>query len=199
LIRSSIIVDRHVDELRPHPRYQDLCGHISNLELFNMAKQGEILFEEPLIITNTGIILDGYKRWTLAHKQRRTRLPCLEYSFASDGEVLRFLVERQLEKHQTRNPFFRVLLALELEPFLRQQAKERQQLGGREKGWSNLTKDGAVNVRWEIARIAKVSSGNVSKVKHLLQTAQNFSKLSEEMKSAFIWHTCGAKNLQPDN
>ena len=83
-IRTPTLVDRRVDGLRPHPRYQDLCGPIVKLDLFELERQGQALFEEPLMVTDTGIILDGYKRWTLARTQGRLHLSCLEYAFNTD-------------------------------------------------------------------------------------------------------------------
>ena len=86
----------------------------------------------------------------------------------------------------------RTLLALELEAVLRKQAKERQQIGGREKGSSNLAKANPVYVRSEIVRMAGVSSGNVTKVKQILERA--YPELLEELRRdeisihrAYIW------------
>lgn len=62
------------------------------------------------------------------------------------------------------------MLAWDLEPMLIEKARANKQLGGREKGWSNLTKAEQVHVRSEIAKAAAVSTGNVTKVKQLNQT-----------------------------
>jgi hypothetical protein len=133
-----------------------------------MANLGEGLWEEPLVVTDSGIILDGYKRWLLAHQQKRTHVLCIQHSLERDADVLSFLIDLQLRKPKVQNDFQRILLALELEPMLRAMAKERQQIGGRDKGSSNLTNDARIDVRSEIARRAKVSAGNVTKVKQVL-------------------------------
>lgn len=167
-VSCPVFVTRRVEHLRPHPRYEELCGPIHEKTLFDMAKRGEALFEEPLSVTDTGIVLDGYKRWLLARDEGRDLLFCYQYSIDDDREVLRFLVDLQLRKPAIQCDFFRILLALELEPMLMEAARERQRIGGREKGSSNLTKARPLDVRSEIARMAGVSAGNVTKVKQVL-------------------------------
>ena len=79
-----------------------------------------------------------------------------------------------LQKHRRSNglnDFNRILLALELEPWLKQQARFNQQFGGQRKGSSNLTEADRLDVRSEIAAVAGVSTGNVSKVRQLASTA----------------------------
>ena len=166
--RSPALVTCHVEDLHPHPRYEELCGPIHDKTLFDMAKRGEALFEEPLLVTTTGIILYGYKRWVLVGDKGRAYLNCCQYSIDDDGEALRFLVDLQLRKPAIQSDFFRILLALELEPILREEAKGRQRIGGREKGSSDLRKARPLDVRAEIAGIAGTSVGNVTKVKQVL-------------------------------
>ena len=134
-----------------------------------MEQRGDAVFDEPLLVSNTGTILDGYSRWTLARQQGRSHILCVEYAFTTEDEAFRFLIQRQLARHEPLNAFSRVALALELEPVLREKARERQMLGGQKKLPSDLTKAGQVDVRSEIAKLAKVSTGNVTKVKQLLQ------------------------------
>ena len=63
-------------------------------------------------------------------------------------------------------------MAQELEPWLREKARSNKQAGGQQKGSSNLTEADKLDVRSEIAAVAGVSTGNVSKVKQLLLHAQ---------------------------
>ena len=88
---SLFLRSRSVNELRPHPRYRELCGPIPKMTLFAMSEKGEVLFEEPLVVDNSGTIVDGYKRWMLAKKQQRSHLLCLEYSSNSDEDTFRLL------------------------------------------------------------------------------------------------------------
>jgi len=79
-----------------------------------------------------------------------------------------------LQRHrriQGLNGFCRIRLALHLENYLREKARSNQQLGGRIKGSSRLTEADRIDVRREIARVAGVSVGNVSKVKRILSGA----------------------------
>jgi hypothetical protein len=69
------------------------------------------------------------------------------------------------------NAYGRTLLALDLEQSLKDKARANQQSGGRNKGSSNLTEAKTLDVRSEIAAIAHVSTGNVTKVKQLRETA----------------------------
>lgn len=79
-----------------------------------------------------------------------------------------------IRKHQRSdglNAFCRILLALELEPWFKAQARHNQQLGGQKKGSSNLAEADRLDVRAKIADAAGVSTGNVTKVKHLASAA----------------------------
>jgi len=67
------------------------------------------------------------------------------------------------------NAFNRVRLALDLDSGFREIAKENQRTGGLKKGSSNLTTVKKIDVREEIARVAGVCTGQVSKVKELLR------------------------------
>jgi len=114
------------------------------------------------------MIIDGYARWALAKEFKRPILHCLEYEL-STAEAL----ERLLQRHRRSNglnDFSRIMLALDLEPAFADKALSNQQIGGRQKGWSNLTKAEQVHVRSEIAKAAAVSAGNVTKVKQLKDT-----------------------------
>jgi hypothetical protein len=63
------------------------------------------------------------------------------------------------------------VLAQELEPWLKRKAHLNQRRGGQYKGSSSLTEADKLDVRKEIACIAGVSVGNVTKVKQLSTTA----------------------------
>jgi hypothetical protein len=75
-----------------------------------------------------------------------------------------------LERHRrssTLNAYSRTLLALDLEPTLKEQALLNQRVGGQKKGLSKLTEAEKVDVRSAIATAAGVSAGNVSKVREI--------------------------------
>ncbi len=94
---------------------------------------------------------------------------CMEYEL-TERESLYWLLERH-RRSNGLNDFIRILLALELEPWLKNKARLNQQIGGQDKGSSKLTEAETVDVRYEVACVAGVCVGNVSKVKQLIGTA----------------------------
>ena len=72
---------------------------------------------------------------------------------------------RKHRRSQGMNDFIRIVLALDIEPYLKDQAFLNRQAGGRLKGLSKLTQAQKVNSR---AEVAQVSVGNVHKVKYIL-------------------------------
>jgi hypothetical protein len=155
-------------DLRPHPSYARHGLAVSADELSAVRAGGELAFLEPLAITRDRIIIGGYACWELAKEVRRPSLPCIEYDL-SETEALEWLLQRH-RRSIGLNDYSRIMLAWDLEPTLVEKARANRQLGGREKGWSNLTKAEQVHVRSEIAKAADVSTGNVAKVKQLNQT-----------------------------
>jgi len=156
-----------VDDLHPHPSLVRHNLTPSAQEMSMLSERGEAAFRDPLTITQDNAILDGYAQWQLARTQERQTLLCLQHEMTEEESLL-WLVQRQ-QRSAALNPFSRILLALELEPWFRQQARSNQQRGGQCKGSSNLTEADRLDVRVKVAAAAGVSVGNVSKVKHLLQ------------------------------
>jgi len=165
------LVTRRVDELRRNSSYVRHQLTVSASQLSALAALGDLAFLEPLLITRDGIIIDGYARWELARRQGRLTLPCIEYQL-TQAEALAWL----LQSHRSSDglhAFCRTLLALELESWLKEKARANQQAGGQNKGSPNLTEAQRLDVRKEIARVAGVSVGNVTKVKQLTTTAHS--------------------------
>ena len=141
------LVTRTVDELHPHPIYtrHRLTVPISKLSAL-AARGGNLLaVRDPLVITKNGAIVDGYARWELARLQGIQTLPCMEYEL-TEPESLYWLLERH-RRSNGLNDFIRILLALELEPWLKNKARLNQQIGGQDKGSSKLTEAETVDVR----------------------------------------------------
>jgi hypothetical protein len=159
------LVTLHPDELHPHPSYTRHSLTVHAYQLSAVAELGDLAFRDPLITTQDHIILDGFARWTLARLQGRSTLECIQYEM-SESEALQNLLQRH-RRSSGLNDFIRICLALELEPFLKSKGRAKQQAGGQNKGSSTLTEAARVDVRKEIARIAGVSVGNVTKVKQL--------------------------------
>ncbi len=162
------LVTCRLSELRPHPSYVRLRFTVPASKLSSLAERGELAFREPLVITRERIVIDGYLRWELARRKGRPVHSCIEYELTEE-ESLRWLLQKH-RRSNGMNDFCRILLALELEPCLKEKALSNQRLGGRMKGLSNLTEAATVDVRKEIAAAAGVSVGNVTKVKQLVET-----------------------------
>lgn len=190
------LVDCRLDELHLHPSCVRHNLAVPASKLCALAELGDLAFREPLVITQDHIILDGLARWTLARLQGRPTLACIEYEM-SEAEALQNLLQRH-RRSSGLNDFIRICLGLELEPFLKAKGRAKQQAGGQNKGSSILTEAQRLDVRKEIASIAGVSVGNVTKVKQLTTTAHSdiIKALRERELSihrAWLW-----SKLSPD-
>jgi len=164
-----LAVVRSPEQLRLHPALEEL-GWVSLISELNKAvRQTNPSVTEPILITTNGIILAGIGRWRSAIFDGRHEINCSEYPFTEDQD-LHFI----LTHHQTRrewNDFIRICLALKLEPYFQQRARDNMRAGGRYKGLANLPEAQHIDVREEIARFAGVGARNVSNVRTILQTA----------------------------
>src|SRR3954467_15790658 len=165
------LVTRRVDDLRPHPSLVRHHLTVPFSELSAVAARGAIAFRERLVINQDNTILDRYDQWEWARLRGRETLPCIEYELGEE-EALQFLLQSH-RRSNGLNDFGRIVLALDLEPFLQQKARSNQQSGGQHKGSSNLTEAHRLDVRTGIAAAAGVSTGNVTKVKQLLAAAHS--------------------------
>jgi len=138
-------------------------------QLSALIDLGEIAFQQPIVVTANGIIVDGYARWQLATRQGRETILCLEYEL-TDEEALRWLIKTH-RPLRGLNSYCRILLALDLAPSLQETARENQRLGGQHKGSSNLTEAQKLDVRAKTASAAGVSSGNITKVEQIARSA----------------------------
>jgi hypothetical protein len=163
------LVTRRVDELRPHPSYSRHGLTVSACQLSALMALDDQVLEEPIAIKEDGLIIDGYARVERARQLGRTTILCIEHNLTEE-EALRELLRRHLGCNEL-NPFSRILLARELEPWFKEKALENQKAGGENKGSSKLTEAERVDVTAKIAEAADASVGNISKVKQLLRTA----------------------------
>jgi hypothetical protein len=132
------------------------------IRIGRVAKQPEPI-GEPLLTTPAGMIIDGYARWRVAKDRLQPTLPCIQHDL-SDEEALRAVI-RHHKGSTGLNAFCRILLALELEPFLRASGVQPPDAS------SNLTSIRHRDVRPDIARAAEVCTGNVTKARQVLETA----------------------------
>jgi hypothetical protein len=162
-----------------------------------LDERGDFAFQEPLMITRNRTIIDGYSRWELARRQGRTTVTCIEYDL-TEQEALHWLLQRH-RRVEGLNAFCRIVLALDLEPWFREQARVNQSAGGQIKGSSKLTEAERVDVRSEIAAAAGVSVGSVTKVKQVMTTA--CTELQDALRNgevsihrASLWREMSSEN-----
>ncbi len=189
------LVHRPVTALRPHPTYLELCGPIAATRVRRVSQQAGAM-REPLLITTDGTILDGHVRWQVAMDRHQPSLCCIEYDLTEE-EALEFLLARH-HKSEGLNAFCRIVAALKLEPYYRASNSRRPQAASANTRSSNLTNVGRKDVRAEIARIAGVSTGNVTKVKQLLETVipeirEQLRRGAVRIHRAWQWRHLSAK------
>jgi hypothetical protein len=171
-----------LDELRPHPSYVRNRLSVFASQLSTLAALGDLGFREPIVITRDRTIIDGYARLDLARRQGRVTILCIEYSLTEE-EALRWLIQSN-RPSRGLNAYRRILLAMDLEPFVRERARANQQAGGRNKGSSNLTEARQLDGRSEIAAAAGASTGNVTKVRQLMKSVH--PKVEQAVRSGEI-------------
>jgi len=165
------LVTRRLDELLPHSSYVRHRLSASASQLSTLFSIENLAFRDPIMITRLGTIIDGYARFEVAKKHGRETLCCIECDL-SEEDALRWLIQRH-GSSRGLNAFNRILLALDLETILQETSRCNQQHGGQCKRLSNLTEAQKLDVRSEIAKIAGVSVGNVTKVKQLLKSSHS--------------------------
>jgi len=163
------MVMRRTDDLKPHPSLAKQNLWPTNEQILALDKLGNAIFEQPLLITQENLIVDGYARWRIARQRERDAVLCQVLQL-TEQEAL----QRILQNHcrpDWLNAFSRIQLALDLEPWFQEKARINQSNGGKNKGSSKLTEDRRIDCRKQIAALADVSTGNVTKVKQILDSA----------------------------
>jgi hypothetical protein len=157
---------RSTDTLKPHPSLLKQKLQPAIERHLALEKLGEVIFEQPLLITQDNLIVDGYARWLIACRQQRATMLCQVCQLTEQEALQRILQTHR--RPEWLNAFSRVQLALDLEPWFREKARVNQSAGGKEKASSKLTEDRRLDCRKQIAEAAGVCTGNVTKVKQIL-------------------------------
>ena len=188
------VVYRATTALRPHPRYQELRGPMAATCVQRAARQAGSI-QEPLLTTIDGTILDGHARWQAAIERQQPTLPCFEYD-VTDDEALQVVIQRH-RRSEGLNDYGRVVLALGLESYFRERRRPTPSTGHRRPS-SKLTNHEHRDVRKHIAEEAGVSTGNVTKVKQLLDTVipevrERLLRGEVSIHRAWQWRTLSPK------
>lgn len=162
-------VVRSPRQLRLHGALEEL-GATGVMDEFNDAARLKDQFVPvPILVTTNGTILTGFRRWRLALFDDRHEINCIEYSLGEE-EALHFIISYHQPKSRW-NKYVRICLALRLEPYFQQRARDNMLAGGKYKGSANLPEAHHIDVRQEIACIAGIGARNVSNVKTILDVA----------------------------
>ncbi len=162
------IILQRVSELRPHPSYARLGIKVPASRLNALLEMGEDAFLFPMIVTSSGIVIDGYARLEVARLQGRAIVECIEYDISEEEALRRLLLCHRPSPGLA--PFSRIAMARDLAKSLKEKALQHQQAGGKSKGSSKLTEAEKVEVRKEIAAAAGVSVGTLSHALEVLKT-----------------------------
>ena len=187
---GSRIETRRVDSLRSHPALAKHGVAPSIAKVASLADAGEAAFRVPLLINQHDHVLEGYERLELARLLKRSELLCFIVEVSEEDSIRQLL--RAHKQFAEINAFNRISLALELKPALSEMSKARQQAGGQLKGSSKVTKADRLDVRKEIAAVAAVSSGNVTKVEKVRASAPSdviaaLQRGELSIHKAFLW------------
>jgi hypothetical protein len=177
------MVMRRTDDLKPHPSLAKQNLWPTNERLLALEKLGDAIFEQPLLITHENLIVDGYARWRIARHHQRETILC-QVCRLTEQEALQRILQTH-RRPEWLNAFSRVQLALDLEPWFQEKAWLNQSNGGKNKGSSKLTEDRRIDCRKQIAALAGVSTGNVTKVKQILDS-QRALRLIEALRPGEI-------------
>ncbi len=159
---------RPTESLKPHPSLLKQNLQPTAERILALERVGGSIFEQPLLITDENLIVDGYARWLIAKRTQRSTILCQPCQLTEQEALQRILQTHR--RPEWLSSFSRVQLALELESWFRAQARANQSSGGKEKVLSKLTEDRRLNCRKQIAQAAGVSTGNVTKVKQILHS-----------------------------
>jgi len=133
-----------------------------------LLEMGEDAFLFPLIVTSSGIVIDGYARLEVARLQGRAIVECVEYDISEEEALRRLLLCHRPSPGLV--PFSRIAMARDLAKSFKEKALQHQQAGGKSKGSSKLTEAQKVEVRKELAAAAGVSVGTLSHALEVLKT-----------------------------
>jgi hypothetical protein len=173
-----------VNELRPHPSYVKHELSVPSCKIGALDRLGDRVFQDPIVVTQDGLILDGYARWELAKKRGMATILCLVYRRTEDEALRDFLWRHR--RFDGLNDFTLIELSRDLKLFSAEKARLHQQTGGQRKGSAKLEASERVDSRKERARILVVSEGNVSKVDRTLDRACSSTKQAARDKEISI-------------
>ncbi len=144
---------------------------------------------EPLTLWN-GIIIDGHNRYKICHNNK-IKFKTINKKFKDENEVILWMIDNQLGRRNI-NKWNRIILALKKENILKSIAEINLKISTGGKNSSTLPNSAkSIDVRDEIAKIAKVGHDTIWKAKYIVKKApkemkKKLKKGDETISKAFI-------------
>jgi hypothetical protein len=182
--RCPQLVMFRVSELRPHPSYVKHKLSVRACKIDALDRLGNRAFQDPILVTQDRLIIDGYARWELAKKRGIATILCLVYQRTQDEALRDFLWRHR--RLDGLNDFTLIELSRDLKLFSTEKARLHQEAGGQRKGSAKLEASERVDSRKERAQILAVSEGNVSKVDRILDHACSSTEQAAREKEISI-------------
>jgi len=85
------LIRRPVNELRPHPAYLMHAVAASTSKIDELERVGSRIFNHPIMVTQDGLIIDGYARWELAKRWKMVTILCLVYEMSPGDALCEFI------------------------------------------------------------------------------------------------------------
>lgn len=118
---APVVELRNADSLTPHPRNAAIYGQPDEALLESIQRYGII---QSIVITATGIIIAGHRRWAAAKRLGLVNVPVAIFPDDDDLEILAALVESNRNRNKTNEELSREsLLLFEIET---ERARRRQ-------------------------------------------------------------------------
>jgi hypothetical protein len=178
------LVTCRLDELHPHSSYFKHKLSVPACKIDALDRLGNRAFQDPIVVTQDWLIIDGYARWELAKKRGMATILCLVYQRTEDEALRDFLWRHR--RFDGLNDFTLIELSRDLKLCSAEKARLHQQAGGQGKGSAKLEASERVDSRKERARILGVSEGNVSKVDRILDYASSSTEQAAREKEISI-------------
>jgi ParB-like chromosome segregation protein Spo0J len=172
-----------LDRIKPHPALIRCDLLPTQVQFEPLRDRTEKLFDEPICVTDEGILIDGYERWIIARERHIYELPCVVRTLSLDEAMVQILQKTQATRWLDRI-FCRFELARALVSPQRERAKENQRAAGRKKHLAKLQKAERINVQKEIAQLVGCSPRQVGKMEDIL--ANGIPLLKQKLRHAPI-------------
>ena len=162
---TALTVDDEFKNLIPNPKEEER----QQLEE-NILQDG---IREPIVVWNINnelVIVDGHNRHSIATKHNLP-IPIKEMTFDSRDDVRLWIVKNQLGRRNLDSDYQRGIIALKLKPIIAARAKQNMLATQNNNLAASSILTEQIDTREEIAKIAGLSTGSISKIEKISNEA----------------------------